>query len=126
MKAAQTIIFSILWVLSSATMVRADHKPQTGKEPTLTTPSGSIVVSRLEVALPTPTITFSENGVTITLSKSINHCNISISNASLDVDYEFAVDLSGGSVTIPTKLPEGTYSITITNEGLEYLTEITL
>ena len=126
MKAAQTIILSILWILSSTSTVGADSKPNNGNGPKQTLPNKDIVISRLEVAAPTPSILFTENGLTITLSKSINHCNISISNASLDVDYEFAVDLSGGSVTIPAKLPEGTYSITITNEGFEYLTEITL
>ena len=126
MKAAQSIILSILWVLSSTTMAGADNKPNDGNGPKTSKPTPEIVIRRFEVAPPTPTILFTDNGLTITLSQSINHCNISISNASLDVDYEFAVDLSGGSVTIPAKLPEGTYSITITNEGLEYLTEITL
>lgn len=126
MKVAQTIIFSILWVLSSTTMAGADNKPNDGNGPKTSKPTPEIVIRRFEVAPPTPTITFSESGVTITLSQSINHCNISISNESLDADYEFAVDLGGGSVTIPAKLLEGTYSITITNEELEYLTEITL
>ena len=99
----------------------ADSKPKDKSDQDK--PKPRIIVKHLETTT-VPIITYGTEELSITLSNSLKHCTINISNTSLDVDYEFDINLRAGSVTIPTKLPEGSYIITITGDELEYLTEI--